>query len=265
MMFELPLEILYRDQYLVAINKPSGLLVHKTYLARKERQFAMLMLRDQLRQYVYPIHRLDRPTSGVLLFALSSEVARQLNQLFSAREVKKGYIAMARGYLAGADALDYPLKEQLDKIADKHCAQDKEPQQAVTHWANMAMAEFAQPIGKYSAARFSLIALVPETGRKHQLRRHLAHMRHPIIGDTCHGDGAQNRYLRENFGHNRLMLHAAQLKFSHPLTKENITINAPIDGAFSDVFKRLGWQDLTINPIGFVEQQCPKYQHRARC
>lgn len=254
-MFELPLEILYRDQYMVAINKPSGLLVHKSYLARNEKYFAMQLLRDQLGQYVYPIHRLDRPTSGILLFALSSEVARQLNELFSNRRVKKGYVAVVRGYLKGRDILDYPLKEQLDKIADNKACQHKEPQEAITHWANISVAEFAQPIGKYSAGRFSLIALAPQTGRKHQLRRHLAHMRHPIIGDTTHGDGAQNRYLRDHLGHNRLMLHAAQLQFEHPVTARMVKIYAPLDEVFVDVSQRLGWHGVTIEPIELVAQQ----------
>jgi len=254
-MFDQPLEILYQDQYMVAINKPSGLLVHKTYLARKETHFAMIMLRDQLGQYVYPIHRLDRPTSGVLLFALSSEIARQLNDLFSERRVAKGYIAIVRGYLEGADTLDYALKEQLDKIADKKAQQDKEPQEAVTDWANVAVAQFPQPIGKYPAGRFSLIALAPQTGRKHQLRRHLAHLRHPILGDTTHGDGAQNRYLREHFGYRRLMLHAAQLQFVHPVTGQPIEIEAPLDNEFIDVCQRLGWSQVPLDSLGWAKQQ----------
>lgn len=251
-MFDAPLEILYQDQYLVAINKPAGLLVHKSYLARKETHFAMTMLRDQLGQYVYPIHRLDRPTSGVLLFALSSEVARLLNELFSAHEVKKGYIAMVRGYLSGSDMLDYALKEQLDKIADKRTNQDKEPQQAITHWATMALAENPEPIGQFEAARYSLVALAPKTGRKHQLRRHMAHLRHPMIGDTTHGDGAQNKYFKQHFTANRLMLHAAQLQFLHPVTGQTLNINAPLDDAFHVIFKRFQWDSLAINPIVFV-------------
>jgi tRNA pseudouridine65 synthase len=254
-MFEQPLEILYQDQYMVAINKPAGLLVHKTYLARKEKYFAMLLLRDQLGQYVYPIHRLDRPTSGVLLFALSSEVARQLNDLFSERQVAKGYLAIVRGYLQGADVLDYALKEQLDKIADKKANQDKEPQEAVTRWANVDEAEFPQPIGKYPTGRFSLIALAPQTGRKHQLRRHLAHLRHPILGDTTHGDGAQNRYLREHFGYRRMMLHAATLQFTHPITGQEVVIEAPLDQEFSYVCQQLGWSEPMLDPLAYVSKQ----------
>ena len=149
-----PLDIIYQDEWMVAINKPAGLLVHKSYLARKEIHFAMTMLRDQLGQYVYPIHRLDRPTSGVLLFALSSEMARILSEIFSERLVTKGYVAMVRGHLLGGDTLDYPLKEELDKIADKKAKQDKEPQDAQTQWQHLLSGEYDAPIGKYDKARF---------------------------------------------------------------------------------------------------------------
>ena len=248
--FDQPLDIIYQDEYMVAINKPAGLLVHKSYLARKEIYFAMTILRDQLGQYVYPIHRLDRPTSGVLLFALSSEIARQLSEIFQEREVTKGYIAMVRGHIIGGDTLDYPLKEELDKIADKKAQQDKEPQEAVTDWQQLLHGEFDAPIGKYDKARFSLVALKPQTGRKHQLRRHLAHLRHPIMGDTTHGDGKQNKYFKAHLGEQRLMLHASQLHFKHPITSEELKIEAPIPQCFIEVCKRVGWEDVPNKPLG---------------
>ncbi len=240
---------------MVAINKPAGLLVHKSYLARKETHFAMTMLRDQLGQYVYPIHRLDRPTSGVLLFALSSEFARTLSELFANREVKKGYLALVRGYLLGADSLDYPLKEILDKIVDKKADQDKAAQVAVTDWANMQTCDYAQPIGNFAQARYSLVALAPRTGRKHQLRRHLAHLRHPIIGDTTHGDGKQNKYIKQHFNQMRLMLHAAQLQFTHPLTGEALNIEAGLPQDFTYLLDALGVEGVTLNPIEYVANQ----------
>lgn len=253
--FSEPLEIIYRDEFMVAINKPAGLLVHKSYLARKEKYFAMTMLRDQLGQYVYPIHRLDRPTSGVLLFALSSEVARLLSEQFSERSVEKGYLAMVRGYLTGNDTLDYPLKEELDKIADKDAKQDKEPQEAVTRWHHLLKGEYDAPIGKYDKARFSLVALKPLTGRKHQLRRHLAHLRHPIMGDTTHGDGKQNKYFKAHLGEQRLMLHAAQLRFNHPVSGEGIELLAPIPKSFSNICEAVGWNDIPTIPLTYFEEQ----------
>jgi len=250
-----PLEIIYQDQYMVAINKPSGLLVHKSYLARKETHFAMIMLRDQLGQYVYPIHRLDRPTSGVLLFALSSEFARTLNELFSARLVKKGYVALVRGYLNGSDTLDYPLKEILDKIADKQADPNKEAQEAVTQWANITTCEYSEPIGNFPQARYSVIALAPQTGRKHQLRRHLAHLRHPIIGDTTHGDGKQNKYIKQHFGQMRLMLHAAQLEFVHPISGVTLYLEASLPDDFTALTAALGVEELVLKPIEHVAAQ----------
>lgn len=252
--FTEPLEIIYRDEHMVAINKPAGLLVHKSYLARKETYFAMTMLRDQLGQYVYPIHRLDRPTSGVLLFALSSEVARLLSEQFSERSVEKGYLAMVRGYLLGNDTLDYPLKEELDKIADKDAQQDKEAQEAVTRWHHLLSGEFDAPIGKYEKARFSLVALKPLTGRKHQLRRHLAHLRHPIMGDTTHGDGKQNKYFKAHLGEQRLMLHAAQLRFNHPVSGEGIELLAPIPESFTNICDAVGWSDIPTSPLAYFEE-----------
>lgn len=251
--FTQPLDIIYQDEYMVAINKPAGLLVHKSYLARKEKQFAMTMLRDQLGQYVYPIHRLDRPTSGVLLFALSSEVARLLSEQFSERCVEKGYLAMVRGYLLKGGTLNYALKEELDKIADKNVNRDKDAQEAVTCWQHLLNGEYHAPIGNYDSARFSLIALKPLTGRKHQLRRHLAHLRHPIMGDTTHGDGKQNKYLKTHLGEQRLMLHAAELKLNHPVTGESLALHAPVPPSFSHICGAVGWENIPERPLSYFD------------
>lgn len=247
------LKILYQDNELVAIDKPSGLLVHKTYLARKEKHFAMQMLRDQLGQYVYPVHRLDRPTSGVLLFALSSEAARLMSDIFVGRQIQKGYLAITRGHLTGTDVLDYPLKEELDKVADKFADQDKEPQEAVTHWQGLATTELPFAVGRYPTSRYSLVAMAPQTGRKHQLRRHMAHLRHPIVGDTTHGDGVHNRFFRDHFECNRLLLHAGQLTFPHPVTGELVDIHAPLDEQFSGLCEAMGWQAPTLPPLSLMD------------
>ena len=140
---------------------------------------------------------------------LSSEVGRLLSQQFELHQMSKTYHAVVRGWLEGADRLDYPLTEELDKIADKYASPDKGPQPAVTDWQGLAITEQPVAIGRYPTARYSLIELQPATGRKHQLRRHLAHLRHPIIGDTTHGDLRQNRGAAQHFGCERLMLHAS--------------------------------------------------------
>lgn len=233
------LEIVYQDEYIVAINKPSGLLVHRSWLDKGATQFAMQMLRDQLGQYVYPIHRLDRPTSGLLLFALSSEIAKIMSEQFAARQPQKTYYAVVRGW-CGDGELDYPLKEELDKIADKHASQEASFKEAITQYQCLQQVELPYPVGRYQSARLSLMELMPKTGRKHQLRRHLAHLRHPIIGDTSHGDGKQNAFAKQTLGNQRLLLHAAKLVCCHPVSQETISLVAPLPEDFCQLLTRCG-------------------------
>lgn len=234
------LDILYQDDELVAINKPAGMLVHRSWLDKHETVFAMQTLRDQIGQHVFPIHRLDRPTSGVLLFALNSETARLMSQQFEQHQIQKQYLAVVRGYLLGSGRIDYPLKVELDKIADKF-SQEKEAQSARTDYQSLAQVEMPYPSGKFMTARYSLIQLSPLTGRKHQLRRHLKHLFHPIMGDTKYGDLHQNRALSENIGVTRLFLHANQLQFVHPKKLQKIEIKAPLDQQWKMLFARFNW------------------------
>lgn len=235
------LEILYQDDVLVAVNKPAGMLVHRSWLDTHETQFVMQTLRDQIGQHVFPIHRLDRPTSGVLLFALNSEIARLVCQQFEQKTVQKSYLAVVRGYLQGKDRIDYPLKIQLDKIADKFSQDDKAPQDAVTDYEGLAIAEMPYAVGRYQTARYSLVRLIPHTGRKHQLRRHLKHIFHPILGDTQYGDLHQNRALTAHTGCQRLFLHSDSLQFLHPITQETIRITANLDEQWQQLMQHFGW------------------------
>lgn len=227
-----PLEILYQDEHLIAVNKPAGMLVHRSWLDKHETEFVMQRLRDQIGQYVFPIHRLDRPTSGVLLFALDSEIATQMCIQFENKLVEKRYLAVVRGYLRGKDRIDYPLKPKLDKIADKFARADKEAQQAISDYRSLATMELPLQVGRYPTARYSLVQLTPHTGRKHQLRRHLKHIFHPIIGDTQYGDLHQNRAFADYFAVNRLLLHSESLTLFHPITKQKLEIVAPLDQNF---------------------------------
>uniref|UniRef100_UPI0036DB8919 tRNA pseudouridine(65) synthase TruC n=1 Tax=Photorhabdus sp. RM322S TaxID=3342825 RepID=UPI0036DB8919 len=238
------LEVLYQDDHIVAVNKPAGWLVHRSWLARHETVFVMQTLRDQIGQHVFPVHRLDRPTSGVLLMALSSDVARQLSQQFEYYQLQKTYHAVVRGYVLEPDIIDYALVEELDKIADKFADSDKEAQPSVTYYRPLAKVECPVEIGRYPTSRFSLLELTPKTGRKHQLRRHMAHIRHPIIGDTTHGDLRQNRGITTHYQTSRLMLHASLLELDHPVTGEKLSLTAKWDASWQYLMQQFGWQGI---------------------
>ncbi|MGC9351549.1 MAG: tRNA pseudouridine(65) synthase TruC [Sulfurovum sp.] len=236
------LEVLYQDRFLIVVNKPSGLLVHKSPIDRHETRFALQIVRDQIGRYVYPVHRLDKPTSGILLFALDQEVAKVLSDMFRNGKIVKEYIAIVRGYSEEKGAIDHPLKQMLDTKAQKEQGITKEAQEARTHYQRVATVELPYPVSRYPVARYSLVRLQPKTGRKHQLRRHMKHIFHPIVGDTKHGRGEHNKLFREKFDIHRLLLHADALSFEHPVTKEKIVLSAPLDENFRKLFDLFGWE-----------------------
>ena len=226
------LRILYRDDHYVAVDKPSGIFVHPTRLGRREPN-CMSRLGRQLGGPVFTIHRLDRATSGVLLFALSSEAAREMCLLFEARRIRKEYLAVVRGFAPEAGRIDHPLRKHRSKTAVN----------AVTDFVREGTAELPEPVGRHDSARFSLVRAVPQTGRMHQIRRHMAHISHPVLGDTRYGDGAQNRFFRARFGMRRLALAAVRLSFPHPYTREAVSIAAEPSEDFQAAFAGLGWNE----------------------
>lgn len=223
------LKILYQDQDLVVVHKPAGMLVHRSMIDRHERIFLMQVLRDQIGQHVFPVHRLDKPTSGIMVFALSSEIAKILGEQFAEHQVDKHYLAVVRGYSPEHLLIDYPLKEQLDKKTDRLAQSNKAAQAAITVLSRLATVELPHPVGRYEQARFSLVKLSPKTGRKHQLRRHMAHIRHPIIGDTTHGDGTQNKFARSILDFHSLALIAFEINLKHPITHKQLSIKSAPD------------------------------------
>lgn len=231
------LPILYHDDLLVAVNKPAGLLVHRSFIDRRERIYAMQMLRDQLGQRVYPLHRLDKATSGVLLFALDRDTARYMTAAFTAGRVAKHYLAVVRGFTAEAGRIDHPLPEPQDRLSDHRGDRPRPARTALTDYQRLETIELPHPVGRYATARYSLIRAVPVTGRMHQIRRHLKHIFHPVIGDTTYGDGRQNAFFRTRFSCDRLLLHARELAFRHPVTGESVSVRASLDDAFSSVLE----------------------------
>ena len=278
------LSILYQDEFMVAVDKPAGLFVHRSYMDKYEIYFALQLVRDQIGQYVYPVHRLDRPTSGVLLFALSKEVARKLSEAFANKSsqagliprhkpeseldheaqqqvaapkvfehvdinadgsdlaMRKTYFALVRGHLAEASGfIDHALKEKLDKLGDKNVSRDKPAQSAQSYYQVEQQASLPIKVGKFASVRYSLVKVQPITGRRHQIRRHLAHLRHPILGDINYGDNKQNPFFIEHFGFKRLMLHAQSLEFNHPISGKKIKISAAFDTQWQQAFAELKW------------------------
>lgn len=227
------LEILYEDESIVAINKPHGLLVHRSSIARDTSEFALQILRDQLGKTVYPAHRLDRKTGGVLLFSLNKETDQYLQKSFQEHQIDKKYLAVLRGFAPEEGVIDYPLKKENGTLQD-----------AQTSFRLLAKSELDIPFGKFPTSRYSLVEANPLTGRMHQLRRHFAHIFYPIIGDRPHGCNKQNKFWKENYQMDTMLLHASELTFKHPLSGETVHVKAAIQSDFQKVLGILNIHEL---------------------
>lgn len=225
------LDIIYEDEHFLAINKPNGLLVHRTRIAEEKKLFALQILRDQVGYKVYPLHRLDRPTSGVLLFSKNSIGAKVVGNLFEDRSIEKEYFAIVRGFTPDSQIIDYPLKN-----SEKNILQD-----AITSYITLAKTELLIPVGRYETSRYSLVKVRPLTGRMHQIRKHFGHIRHYIIGDKSHGDWRHNLMFKEEFLCNQLFLHAYSLKFNHPFQNNLIQIKAGFPEHFKLICQKFNW------------------------
>jgi tRNA pseudouridine65 synthase len=235
------LPILFRDEHIVVIDKPANLLVHRSEIDRHETRFAIQILRDQIGQRVWPAHRLDRGTSGVLLFGLSTETASQLGKQFEQGLIEKRYWAVVRGHPPSAGSIDHALTRQRDPYEFQGALCSTEAQSALTHYRKLAEIELPVAVDRYPTSSYALLELEPVTGRRHQIRRHLKHLAHPIIGDATYGKGRHNRYFAETFGCRRLMLACIGLAFNHPASGERLKIEAPVSGEFAATLARFGW------------------------
>ena len=220
----LSLPLLHLDDHLAVIDKPAGLLVHRTAIDAHEEDAALQRLRDQLGRPVWPAHRLDRGTSGVLVFALSAEVASLLGVALAERRTHKRYLALVRGWpAADAGVVDHPLARdpELPSAGQPHL-------DAQTEWSCLRRQDV--PVStdpRFATTRLALLACEPVQGRRHQIRRHLKHLAHPIVGDANHGKGPLNRALAAHFGRQRLWLHAQRLTLTHPITGAALALEAP--------------------------------------
>jgi len=238
-----PIEVVYEDAVLLAVNKPAGLLVHRSPIAADETDVLLDRLQARGGSPLYLVHRLDRATSGLVLLAKSREIAGELGRQFMARGIAKRYLAVVRGWPAAAGEIDYPLPDVRDHAPRKP---------ALTRWRLLATVTVPVALGRYPEQRYALIEASPLTGRYRQIRKHFHHLSHPIVGDTSHGRGDHNRLWRMHFGVHRLLLHAWQLDLTHPRERARLALEAPLDATWRGVLGRFGWQDA----IGAARTGC---------
>jgi tRNA pseudouridine65 synthase len=232
------LSVIYQDDFLIAINKPHGLLVHRSSIAADVEEFALQMLRDQIDRHVFPAHRLDRKTGGVLLFALDKSTEVAMQQQFATNEVHKSYLAIVRGHTPDAGEIDYPLRKENGTLQD-----------AFTGYKTLARTELPVAFGKHATSRYSLVEAKPTTGRMHQLRKHFSHIFHPIIGDRTHGCNKQNKLFTETWEMSTMLLHALTLEFNHPVNETPVKIKAPLQPEFIRMMDVMGWNDVVLNAL----------------
>ncbi len=220
------MDVLYRDDELLAVNKPSGLLTHRGWA--NDRDNALVRARGIAGRYVYPVHRLDRATSGVLLFALTPESASLLGKVHEAGGFEKRYLALVRGIAPEHVEVDHAIAREGEE--EKRAARTT-----------------IRRLGTFE--RYSLVEAVPHTGRQHQVRRHCKHLSHPLLGDTRYGDGVHNRAGRERFGLHRLALHAARLAFTHPRSGEQVVVRAPLPEDLSGPLAAMGLLEAAVAAV----------------
>lgn len=234
---------MYKSEHLIAIDKPAGLLVHRSALDRHEHENALRLLRDQSGHYLYPVHRLDKPTSGVLIFALSKEAATHFATQFEQGLVQKNYLAVVRGHCDKTGVIDHPVRDRD--------AKDKKPADAITRYNTAATLELPVHVDRYPTTRYSLLQVQPQTGRRHQIRLHMKHISHPIVGDTNYGKTPHNKFFTHHYQSHRLLLHAHSITLQEPGGADTTTITAPVgEEQFVRVLNDPAWQWQSEADIG---------------
>lgn len=245
-------DILYRDDDLMVVNKPAGVPVHGSRILEGRPVTLYSMAREACGRMVHAVHRLDRPVSGAMVLAFDKETLAELGRSFEHRLVSKRYLAVVRGWPPEQGSIDHSLCPPRDDRGEK-----SEPRPARTRYERIAMIEVPVAVPPYPASRYSLVALYPETGRRHQLRRHMKHVSHHLLGDTTYGRGEHNRVFREHFDCSRLLLHSECVAFRHPRTGKNMTVHAGLDEEFQSIVDVFGWADETGLQAGCPEPGKP--------
>jgi tRNA pseudouridine65 synthase len=226
------LAILHQDEHIIAIHKPAGMLIHRSPISR-DTVFVLQTLRDQIGQRVYPIHRLDRATSGALVFGLNPEMAKMVTQQFENHLVEKEYRALVRGWVDDSGQIDHPITDEDG---------NRKAQNAVTDYRCLQKIELPFAVDRYPSTRYSLVSVSPQTGRRQQIRKHFKHISHHLIGDTTHGNGKHNRFFREQYDIHRLMLTSHKLCLDHPVTQQRLCFKALTEPEWVKVFSEFKWR-----------------------
>jgi tRNA pseudouridine65 synthase len=241
------LDILYQDDSLIAVDKPAGLAVHRSKMVGNADTFLIDVLREQVGGTLYLAHRLDRATSGVLLIARSSEIAAAMGEQFMSRDVHKQYLTVVRGWPEPAEGVvDYALPGSRESGPRRD---------ARTSYRSLATVEVPIALGRYPQQRYALVLTEPQTGRFRQIRKHMAHIHHPVIGDCQHGRSDHNRLYKQYFSCHRMLLHAWRLSFRHPVDGRPMALEAPLDPAFDAILQRFDWslpteETISVMPTG---------------
>lgn len=242
------IEILFRDEHFIAVDKPVGMIVHRGPETDKNERVLLQTLRDQIGQRVFPVHRLDQPTSGIVLFGLSAPAAATLVDLFTNHRIYKYYQALARGWLHPRGCLRNPLLPLRARIDSEESLNMNDYQEAITKFITIRWYEGPWKFDGLLPARFSLLEAAPQTGRWHQIRRHLKHIAHPILGDYRHGDPRCNAWLESKCQTTTMMLSAVCVQFTHPFTEQKIEIRGHRHQAFDDLVNFLSPFSVSIDP-----------------
>jgi tRNA pseudouridine65 synthase len=227
------IEIVFEDDVLVVVNKPNNYLIHQSHYARNITEITLLeMLQQQLGFPLFPIHRLDRKTSGILLLLKDKSFVAPFQALFTNNLIEKKYFAIVRGFAPETGKIDSPVKNDDTGVYKT----------ALTHYKTIYSVELDIPVHPYAKSRYSLMELTPKTGRMHQLRKHLNKINHPIVGDYKYGDRFHNRMYETQFNCNYLFLHAHQIEFEHPLSHHKMIFTADFPEDWLNMFNEFNWQ-----------------------
>ncbi|GGK50520.1 tRNA pseudouridine(65) synthase TruC [Lutibacter litoralis] len=231
--YPMKIEILFEDNYCVIVNKPNNVLIHNSYYARNIKDATLLnLLKEQLNLELFPVHRLDRKTSGVLVLTKQKEYVAVFQELFNSNAIKKSYLGIVRGFVEEELNITSPVKNPDTKVY----------KDASTICIPLQKIELNIAVHPYEFSRYSLVKLLPETGRMHQLRIHMNKISRPIIGDYKYGDRFHNRMFENEFNCNNLFLHADSIQFSHPILNNKINVKATLPTDWSTIFKDFNWK-----------------------